>query len=134
QGLALNADQPLRNLLRPGDVSAEAEADSQRFLRRLNETHALRNPGDSRLQGRTAAFALAGLMQLSAPEAADLSRETAEVRKLYGVDDPNRLKAAYARNCLLARRLLERDVRYVTLYCSSRASGVDGLLNWDAHK
>ena len=47
---------------------------------------------------------------------------------------PNKLKAAYARNCLLARRLLEQGVRYVNLYCASRASGVDGLLNWDAHK
>ena len=44
------------------------------------------------------------------------------------------MKAGYARNCLLARRLLERGVRYVNLYCASRASGVDGLLNWDAHR
>jgi uncharacterized protein (DUF1501 family) len=56
------------------------------------------------------------------------------MQELYGTSDPNRYKAAYARNCLLARRLLERDVRYVTLYCASRASGVDGLMNWDAHK
>ncbi len=48
--------------------------------------------------------------------------------------DANPLKAGYARNCLLSRRLLERGVRYVSLYCASRASGVDGLLNWDAHK
>ena len=73
-------------------------------------------------------------MQLSAPEVANLAAEPASVHKLYGTEDPNRLKAAYARNCLLARRLLERGVRYVTLYCASRASGVDGLLNWDAHK
>jgi uncharacterized protein (DUF1501 family) len=46
----------------------------------------------------------------------------------------NPLKAAYARNCLLSRRLLEKGVRYVSLYCASRASAVDGLLNWDAHK
>ncbi|MEY4483113.1 MAG: hypothetical protein RL693_565, partial [Verrucomicrobiota bacterium] len=53
---------------------------------------------------------------------------------LYGADDPNPLKAAYARNCMLSRRFLEQGVRYVSLYCASRASGVDGLLNWDAHK
>jgi uncharacterized protein (DUF1501 family) len=53
---------------------------------------------------------------------------------LYGTADPNKLKAAYARNCLLARRFLEQGVRYVSLYCASRASAVDGLLNWDAHK
>jgi hypothetical protein len=50
------------------------------------------------------------------------------------MDDPNPLKAGYAKNCVMARRLLERGVRYVNLYCASRASGVDGLLNWDAHK
>jgi uncharacterized protein (DUF1501 family) len=64
----------------------------------------------------------------------DLSREPEHIRKLYGSDDANPLKAAYARNCLLARRFLEQGVRYVSLYCASRASSVDGLLNWDAHK
>jgi uncharacterized protein (DUF1501 family) len=73
-------------------------------------------------------------MQMSAPEVCDLSREPAAAHKRYGTDDPNKLKAAYARNCLLARRLLEQGVRFVNLYCASRASGVDGLLNWDAHK
>ena len=73
-------------------------------------------------------------MQLAAPEATDLTREPAHAHQLYGTADANPLKAAYARNCLLARRLLERGVRYVSLYCASRASGVDGLLNWDAHK
>jgi uncharacterized protein (DUF1501 family) len=73
-------------------------------------------------------------MQLRAPEVADLSREPASVHRFYGTGDANPLKAAYARNCLLARRLLENGVRYVQLYCASRASGVDGLLNWDAHK
>jgi arylsulfatase A-like enzyme len=71
---------------------------------------------------------------LSAPEVSDLAAEGQSVHKLYGTDDPNKYTAAYARNCLLARRLLERGVRYVNLYCASRASGVDGLLNWDAHK
>lgn len=61
-------------------------------------------------------------------------RETAVTHKQYGTQDENPLKAAYARNCLLARQLLERGVHYVNLYCASRASGVDGLLNWDAHK
>ena len=73
-------------------------------------------------------------MQTAAPEVSDLAGETEQTRKLYGADDPNPLKAAYARNCLLARRMLERGVRYVSLYCASRASAVDGLLNWDAHK
>ena len=81
-----------------------------------------------------AAYELAARMQLSAPEVVDLAGESRAVHRLYGTDDPNPLMAAYARNCLLARRLLERGVRYVNLYCASRASGVDGLLNWDAHR
>ena len=73
-------------------------------------------------------------MQLSAPEVSQLEPESQATRDLYATDDPNPLTAAYARNCLLARRLLERGVRFISLYCGSRASGVDGLLNWDAHK
>jgi uncharacterized protein (DUF1501 family) len=73
-------------------------------------------------------------MQLTAPEVSDLSKEPQHVHDLYGTQDANGLKAAYARNCLLARRFLEQGVRYVSLYCASRASAVDGLLNWDAHK
>jgi uncharacterized protein (DUF1501 family) len=53
---------------------------------------------------------------------------------MYGADSSNPLKAGYARNSILARRLIERGVRFVELYCGSRASGVDGLLNWDAHR
>jgi hypothetical protein len=64
----------------------------------------------------------------------DFSKEPKHIHQLYGTDSKNSLTASYASNCLLARRLLERDVRYVSLYCASRASGVDGLLNWDAHK
>jgi uncharacterized protein (DUF1501 family) len=73
-------------------------------------------------------------MQLSAPIVADIASESAAIRQFYGTEDANPLKAAYAQNCLIARRLLEHGVRYVNLYCASRASGVDGLLNWDAHK
>ena len=103
-------------------------------MRLLNEEHAAQNPGLSELQARINAYELAARMQLSAPEVANLAAEPTVVKQLYGADDANPLKAAYARNCLLARRLLEQGVRYVNLYCASRASGVDGLLNWDAHK
>jgi hypothetical protein len=134
QGIVLSAQHPIRNLERPEGLSAEEEADTRNVLAALNERHARAHPGDSELGARIAAYALAARMQLSAPEVADLGGESAAVRALYGADDPNPLKAAYARNCLLARRMLERGVRYVNLYCASRASGVDGLLNWDAHK
>ncbi len=134
QGIAFHAAEPIRNLARPAGVS-EAEDEAARvFLEQLNETHAARHPGAGDLRARMAAYALAARMQLSAPEVADLGAESEATHRLYGARDANPLLAAYARNCLLARRLLERGVRYVQLFCASRASGVDGLLNWDAHK
>jgi len=134
QGVVLAADQPVRNLVPPSSISGEEDSATRELLGFLNRKHADTRPGNSDLAARIASYQLAARMQLSAPEVADLSRESATVHRHYGTDDPNKLKAAYARNCLLARRLLERGVRYVTLYCASRASGVDGLLNWDAHK
>ncbi len=134
QGVSFNASEPIRNLERPGLISEAEERATLEFLDVLNRGHMARHPGHSDLQARIAAYALAGRMQLSAPEVSDLTRESKATHELYGTADSNPLKAAYAKNCLLARRLLERNVRYVQLYCASRASGVDGLLNWDAHK
>lgn len=134
QAIVMSDHQPIRNLQRPATISAGEEEGARDLLSRLNRSYAASHPGESDLQARIAAYELAARMQLSAPEVSDLESESAEVHKLYGTDDENPLKAAYARNCLLARRLLERGVRYVNLYCASRASGVDGLLNWDAHK
>jgi hypothetical protein len=134
QGVLLSSQQPIRNLQPAAPSVPRREQAVHGLLRQLNERFAASQPEQSDLQARVAAYELAARMQLSAPEAADLSRESAAMQRFYGADDPNPLKAAYARNCLLARRLLERGVRYVNLYCASRASGVDGLLNWDAHK
>jgi hypothetical protein len=134
QAIVLAAQQPIRNLETPDSISPAEEQATRRLLSQLNQFDAADHPGESELQARIAAYELAARMQLSAPEVSHLDAESATVHKLYGTDDANPLKAAYARNCLLARRLLERGVRYVNLYCASRASGVDGLLNWDAHK
>ena len=134
QAIMMSDQKPIRNLARPKSISADEEAASRKLLVRLNREFADAHPQESDLQARVAAYELAGRMQLSAPEVSDLSQETDLTHTLYGTRDENPLKAAYARNCLLARRLLERDVRYVNLYCASRASGVDGFLNWDAHK
>jgi len=134
QGIAFNSAEPIPNLQRPARVSEAEDGATRDFLGKINAQHAERYPGAGDLRARMAAYQLAARMQLSAPEVADLTRETAATHQLYGTADSNPLIAAYARNCLLARRLLERNVRYVQLYCSSRASGVDGLLNWDAHK
>jgi len=134
QAVSFSASDPIRNLSRPHALTPQADHATREFLQTLNSEHARRHPGNSDLAGRVAAYELAARMQLAAPEAADLSRETKATRDLYGADDTNPLIAAYARNCMLARRLVERGVRFVQLYCGSRASAVDGLLNWDAHK
>ena len=134
QATMMSDQKPIRNLIRPRGISDAEEEASLRLLSQLNQDFATANVSETDLQARIAAYELAARMQLSAPEVSDLSQEPQSVHRAYGTNDENSIKAAYARNCLLARRLLERDVRCVNLYCSSRASGVDGLLNWDAHK
>jgi hypothetical protein len=134
QAVSMAAQQPLRNLTRPSSIRAEDEKATRDFLQFINTEHADAHPGNDELRARMAAYELAAKMQLTAPEVSDLAAEPKHVHDLYGTGDSNKLKAAYARNCLLARRFLEQGVRYVSLYCASRASAVDGLLNWDAHK
>jgi hypothetical protein len=134
QGVAFNSERPIANLASPPGSSPTTERDLRAFSDMLNQEHLRQHPGQSELDARIASYALAARMQLSAPEVSDLSRETAATRTFYGADDTNKLKAGYARNCILTRRLLERGVRFVQLYCGACASQVDGLLNWDAHK
>lgn len=134
QGVVINAQSPIRNLELPAGNHASADRASRNFLKQVNFRHAQSRPGNSQLQARMAAYELASRMQQSAPEASNLEAEPRYIHNLYGTQDSNKLKAGYAKNCLLSRRLLERGVRYVNLYCASRASGVDGLLNWDCHK
>ncbi|MBI1320002.1 MAG: DUF1501 domain-containing protein [Candidatus Hydrogenedens sp.] len=134
QAIVMSAQQPVRNLETPEGVDADEDAATRAFIQHMNQAHAEAHPGSSELHARIAAYELAARMQLSAPEVSSLESEPEHIHQLYGTGDPNTLKASYARNCLFARRLLERGVRCVNLYCASRASGVDGLLNWDAHK
>jgi Protein of unknown function (DUF1501) len=133
QGVAFTADKPIPHLARPATVSENAEQGSRDFLKVLNEKHLAKNPGDTELAARIASYEMAARMQLKAVEVADLSRESAATRKLYGVEDANKLKAGFARNCLLARRLLERGVRFVQLFNGSYAMG-EGVGNWDGHR
>ena len=93
----------------------------------MNRRHAAMNEGDSRLESRIAAYELAARMQQSAPEALDLASETPATRTLYGLEDP--VTADFGRRCLLARRLVERGVRFVQVW-----SGAEGASNnWDNH-
>jgi len=134
QGIEISAQKSVRNLNMPAEITNGTELATRDFRRLLNERHAALRGDNSELAARMAAYTMAARMQLSAPEVTNLASESQATHALYGTQHSNKLLAAYARNCLLSRRLLERGVRYVNLYCASRASGVDGLLNWDAHK
>ncbi|MEM7385627.1 MAG: DUF1501 domain-containing protein [Verrucomicrobiota bacterium] len=134
QAIVMAAHQTIRNLAPPERVGAREESVTRELLGFLNQNHAARRKAENELQARISAYELAARMQMSAPEVSDFASEPASIHRLYGTDARNPLQQAYSKNCLLARRLLERGVRYVNLYCASRASGVDGLLNWDAHK
>ena len=138
QGTDFNATNPIRNLARPGSISPGSDSATRGFLQRLNERHAEHFPGDSELAARIASYELAARMQLTIPEVANLSSEPAHVLKLYGADEggskPNDIRAAYARNCILARRLLEKGVRFVQLFNGAYQTGGEGVSNWDGHK
>jgi hypothetical protein len=133
QGTSLGAGRPINNLARPPEITPGDDRAARDFLRLLNDQYLEHHPGDTELAARIAAYELAGRMQQSAPEVSDLSGESPATRALYGLDDVNPLTAAFGRNCLLARRLLERDVRFVTLFNGAFAMG-EGALNWDGHR
>ena len=133
QGTPFNAERPIPHLARPAAVPERADRATRDFLRLLNERDLARHPGDSELGARIASYELAARMQLEAAAVADLSSEPAAVRERYGANDADRIKAGFARNCVLARRLLERDVRFVQLFNGSYAMG-EGVGNWDGHR
>ncbi|KAB2663915.1 MAG: DUF1501 domain-containing protein [Verrucomicrobia bacterium] len=132
QGTPMSAREPIRHLAPPSGITAAGDEAARGLLRRMNERHGASHPGDGKLAARIASYELAARMQLSVPELGDLSSEPAHILKLYGADDTaNPTKAAFARNCILARRLVERGVRFVQLFNGAYASG--GELNWDGH-
>src|SRR6266511_256602 len=132
QGTIINtgAPAPIARLRAPepaGYITPEAERDGLALLRKLNQTHLAANDADSRLEARIQAYELAARMQLSAPEAFDRGSESELTRKLYGVDE--KPTEDFGRRCLLARRLIERGVRFVQVW-----SGAGGPTNnWDNH-
>ncbi|QEG43330.1 DUF1501 domain-containing protein [Roseimaritima ulvae] len=135
QGTDFNASQPLRNLQRPAHVDGTTDVRTREFLQQLNRRHLQQYPGDSELSARIASYELAARMQLSVPEVSDLTTESAATVKMYGADDSeNPLKAAYAKNCILARRLVERGVRFVQIFNGAYQTGGEGVSNWDGHK
>lgn len=135
QGTDFNASQPLRNLQRPAEIDELTDRRAKAFLTQLNRRHLDQYPGDSELAARISSYELAARMQLSVPEVSDLSTESAATLRQYGADDgQNPLKAAYARNCVLARRLIEHGVRFVQVFNGAYQTGGEGVSNWDGHK
>jgi hypothetical protein len=118
---------PILDLAPPLDMPLEAQRAMLDALREANTAHLLSRGDNTELAARIASYELAWKMQEHAPEAVDLARETEETKTLYGLDNPR--TADFGRRCLLARRLVERGVRFVQLY----SGGAHNDDNWDAH-
>jgi hypothetical protein len=116
---------PILNLRPPAGADGERQVRTLSLLRQMNQADL--RPGDAALEARIASYELAFRMQAAAPEAVDLSRETVATRKLYGLDDPR--TADFGSRLLLARRLVERGVRFVQVY----SGGGPLVTQWDAH-
>jgi hypothetical protein len=117
--------RPIRNLTND-QVGPDRQRRELDALRQLNDLHRADRAEDSRLSARIEAFELAYRMQLRAPDAFDLDRETEATRRLYGIDQ--KATEVFGRQCLLARRLVERGVRFVQLYHTT-----GGFQPWDQH-
>jgi hypothetical protein len=111
--------EPLLNVESPGGISREAEAETFRLIQKLNRKRLL-TVQDPEIATRIASYEMAARLQLSAPELTDLSSENQETLDLYGCDPA---RASFARACLLARRMVQRGVRYINIFHSG----------WDAH-
>ena len=111
-------------------ITPESEKETQALLKELNQAHLASRPGDSRLDARIGSYELAAKLQLSAPEVLDLTGESDATKKLYGLDQT--VTEDFGKRCLVARRLLERSVRFVQVW-----SGADNGFprrNWDSHE
>jgi hypothetical protein len=128
QGTQFRASgEPILNLQPPSAVSPEQQRGQLELLGRFNQKYSAGSPRNTELQARIASYELAYRMQSHAPRAVDLSRETQQTQRLYGLDS-DRTKQ-FGRRCLLARRLVERGVRFVQIY----SGGGHGDDTWDAH-
>lgn len=125
QGVQFEPDgTPIANLMTPKGVTEDRQRSKLGFLEKLNNNYGASRMDNTQLDARIKAYELAFRMQAEAPGAVDLSKESEATKKLYGMDDPR--TATYGRNCLLARRLVERGVRFIQLYSGAGSK-------WDAH-
>lgn len=125
--LMRSSGNPILDLAPPQELGTEAQRTLLDSLRNLNEQHRQTRGDNSNLAARIASYELAFRMQAKAPEAVDISQESEATQKLYGLNDPRSEK--FGRQCLLARRLVERGVRFVQIY----SGGAHNDDNWDAH-
>jgi hypothetical protein len=131
QGVTIRGTgEPIDDLFPTTEIPSETEAASRRLLESMNRRHMRSRPGNDALSARIRSYELAAKMQLAVPEVADLNRETAATRSEYGLDREE--SADFGRGCLLARRLLERGVRFVQLFSGS--SFGSPRINWDGHE
>lgn len=135
QGTMIRAgrENPIHDLFPPSTadfISPESEAAGLSLLETLNRRHMVGREGDTRLEARIQAYEMAARLQVTAPQVMDLSGESAATKKRYGLDDP--VTEDFGLRCLVARRLLERGVRFVQVW-----SGADNGFprrNWDSHE
>jgi hypothetical protein len=128
QGVVIRADgTPIHNLDLPPGMTREAQRVLLDRLRHKNEEHLAARVDNTELSARIASYELAFKMQQHAPEVVDFMKETKQTHELYGIDQPR--TADFGRKCLLARRLVERGVRFIQVY----SGGAHNDDNWDAH-
>ena len=128
QGVTIRADKtPIHDLAPPPGVTREQQRDLLDRLKEKNQEHLAARQDNSELTARIASYELAFKMQQHAPEAVDFAKETKETLNLYGIDGTR--TEDFGRKCLLARRLVERGVRFVQIY----SGGNHNDFNWDAH-
>lgn len=126
QGVALETKgPPIKNLRPPELITDDRQQAKLELIDRLNRHHTASHHGNSELGARILSYELAFRMQAAAPEAVDLKSESKSMQELYGIDEE--ATSVFGRNCLLARRLIERGVRFVQLYSGTGSK-------WDAHK
>ncbi len=118
---------PIDNLAPPAELTTQRQRSQLDLLARLNQQHLETRTAERDLAARIESFELAYRMQSAAPEALDIDREPQHIRELYGLDNPD--CGHFARQCLIARRMVERGVRFVQIY----SGGNENQLSWDGH-
>ena len=136
--LMRSGGQPILNLRPPANIDAASQRAEIDLLNELNRNYSQDRNGNSELQARIASYELAFQLQIAAPEAMDLSQETAETIAMYGIDEPKPDwhplalgPSTFGRQCLIARRLVERGVRFIQIYSGGGNAG--GQNTWDGH-